>query len=111
MAITFTSPEAITLDQFRAEVGVEPISGQDATEQKRLERLFTMACRLVRDRTIADTPTELSNQAIVMLGGYIYARRNVGETPPSFPYAWTNSGCQWILRDYLKKPTALIEAV
>ena len=111
MAVTIVSPDAITLDQFRAEVGPEPVAEQDATQQKTLERLFTMACRLVRDRTVDETPTELSNQAIVMLGGYIYARRNVGENLPSFPYAWTNSGCQWILRDYLKKPTALIEAV
>ena len=106
----------LTLDEFRAEVGVNPLADQDTLEQKNLERLFDMACRLVTDRVVDDTPIALKNQAILMIGSYVYDKKKFfqgdrGSGAPSFPFVWQNSGAVFVLRDYLKKPTALIEAV
>ena len=111
MAVSIVT--GITLDEFRAEVGVQPSSDQSVLDQKVLERLFKMVCRVINDRTVDGTPTELKNQAVIMLGAYIHDRRlkTEGDFLPSFPYAWTNSGCQWILKDYLQRPTALLEGV
>ena len=99
---------AISLDEFRAEIGVEPTGDQSVLDQKILERIFNTACQIVGDRTIEETPVALKNQAILMMGGYLYTRPKVAQNYTSQANVWTNSGASMILSDYLIRPSALL---